>query len=48
LVSAGGRVLNVTASAPTIPAARERAYEAVGKIRMDGKYARTDIAKGIE
>lgn len=48
LVNAGGRVLNVSATAATIPEARERAYEAVGKIRMEGSYARTDIAKGIE
>jgi phosphoribosylamine--glycine ligase len=47
LVSAGGRVLNVSASAATIPAARERAYEAAGLIRMEGKYARSDIAKGV-
>jgi phosphoribosylamine---glycine ligase len=48
LVTAGGRVFNVSATAPTIAEARERAYEAVGKIRMHGKHARTDIAKGIE
>jgi len=47
LVSAGGRVLNVSALGPTIAAARDRAYEAVGAIQMEGKHARTDIAKGI-
>jgi phosphoribosylamine--glycine ligase len=47
LVSAGGRVLNVSALDATIPAARERAYAAVGKINMHNKYARTDIAEGI-
>lgn len=47
LVSAGGRVLNVSALGATIPAARERAYDAVEKIDMDGKHFRRDIAKGI-
>ena len=36
LVSTGGRVLNVSALGPTIPAARERAYEAVGRITDEG------------
>ena len=47
LISTGGRVLNVSALGKTIPLARERAYEAVGKIRMQDKYSRSDIAKGI-
>jgi phosphoribosylamine--glycine ligase len=47
LTSAGGRVLNVSALGPTIASARDRAYEAVGAIQMEGKHARTDIAKGI-
>jgi phosphoribosylamine--glycine ligase len=47
LVSTGGRVLNVSAPGTTIPAARERAYEAVGKIRMKDAYARSDIAGGV-
>jgi phosphoribosylamine--glycine ligase len=47
LVSAGGRVLNVSALAPTIPDARARAYEAVDRIRMKDKHARSDIAKGV-
>jgi len=47
LVSSGGRVLNVSAWGPTIAAARSRAYEAVGKIRMDGAYARSDIALNV-
>jgi phosphoribosylamine--glycine ligase len=47
LTSAGGRVLNVSALGPTITSARDRAYEAVGAIQMEGKHARTDIAKGI-
>ena len=44
LVTAGGRVLNVTARAPTIAAARERAYEGVGRISWPGMQFRTDIA----
>jgi phosphoribosylamine--glycine ligase len=44
LVTAGGRVLNVTALAPSIAAARERAYEAVKAISWPGMQYRTDIA----
>jgi phosphoribosylamine--glycine ligase len=44
LVTAGGRVLNVTAVAPTFAAARERVYEAVRKISFDGMFYRKDIA----
>jgi len=42
-VTSGGRVLAVTAVAPTFEAARERAYEGVGLIDFDGKFFRTDI-----
>jgi phosphoribosylamine---glycine ligase len=48
LVSTGGRVLNVSALGPTIAGARERVYEAVGRIRMKDMYARSDIAKGVQ
>jgi phosphoribosylamine--glycine ligase len=44
LVTAGGRVLNVTAIAPTLADARARAYEAVGKISWPGMQYRHDIA----
>ena len=44
LVTAGGRVLNVIARAPTIVAARARAYEGVGCISWPGMQFRTDIA----
>ena len=47
LVSAGGRVLSVSALGSSIAAARDRAYEAVGKIRMDGAHFRGDIARGL-
>jgi phosphoribosylamine-glycine ligase len=45
LVTAGGRVLNVTALAPTLAEARERAYEAVGHISFQGMQYRTDIGR---
>ena len=41
--TAGGRVLGVTAVAPTLPEAVARAYEAAGKIRFEGAHLRTDI-----
>ncbi len=44
LVTAGGRVLNVTGIGPTPAAARERAYGAADKIDFDGKQLRRDIA----
>lgn len=44
LVTAGGRVLNVTGTGPDLAAAREAAYEAADRIRFDGMQMRTDIA----
>jgi phosphoribosylamine--glycine ligase len=44
LVTTGGRVLDVTALAPTLREARQRAYEAVSKISFEGMFCRTDIA----
>jgi phosphoribosylamine---glycine ligase len=44
IVSAGGRVLAVTALGPTIASTRERAYEAVSRIHFDGCHYRRDIA----
>ncbi len=43
LVTAGGRVLDVTATAPTLREARDRAYEAITRIRFEGMQYRTDI-----
>jgi phosphoribosylamine--glycine ligase len=43
LVTAGGRVLGVTAAAPSLEAALTRAYEAMGRIHFDGIYYRHDI-----
>lgn len=42
-VTAGGRVLGVTASAPTLDAALGRAYDAMSEIHFDGMYYRRDI-----
>lgn len=44
VLSAGGRVLSVTATGKDLTAARERAYNALGRIRLDGSQHRTDIA----
>ncbi|HLF99276.1 MAG TPA: phosphoribosylamine--glycine ligase [Acidimicrobiia bacterium] len=44
IVTAGGRVLNVTALAPSIGEARQRAYDAIRRISWDGMHHRTDIA----
>ena len=45
LLSAGGRVLSVTATGPDLATARQRAYEGVAVIRLDGSHHRTDIAE---
>ncbi|WP_329167107.1 phosphoribosylamine--glycine ligase [Streptomyces sp. NBC_01387] len=44
VVSAGGRVLSVTATGADLAVARERAYTALGRVRLDGAQHRTDIA----
>ena len=46
LVTAGGRVLAVTATGSTLAQARERAYAGVARISIDGAHHRTDIAAG--
>jgi phosphoribosylamine--glycine ligase len=43
LLTAGGRVLGVTAAAPTLEEALARAYEAMALIHFDGIYYRRDI-----
>jgi phosphoribosylamine--glycine ligase len=45
LVSAGGRVLNCTATGPHLAAARDAAYALVGRIRLAESHHRTDIAE---
>ncbi len=48
LVTAGGRVLGVTALAEDLPAARAKAYAAVSAIHFEGAQFRGDIAvKGL-
>jgi phosphoribosylamine--glycine ligase len=44
IVTAGGRVLAITASGRTLAEARSRAYEAAARISFDGEHHRTDIA----
>ena len=46
LVAAGGRVLSVVALGSSVQTARERAYEAISRIHLDGGQYRTDIAAG--
>ena len=45
LLSAGGRVLNITALGDDIPDAIDRAYKAVGQISFEGAHYRTDIGR---
>jgi phosphoribosylamine--glycine ligase len=45
LVTAGGRVLTVVATAPSFDIAIARAYEAASKIHFDGMQFRRDIGK---
>jgi phosphoribosylamine--glycine ligase len=44
IITAGGRVLNVTGLGPTPAAARDRAYDAASRISFEGMQVRTDIA----
>jgi phosphoribosylamine--glycine ligase len=43
LVTSGGRVLGVSAAAPTLQEALDRAYQALGEIHFEGMYFRRDI-----
>jgi phosphoribosylamine--glycine ligase len=43
IVTAGGRVLTVVGSGIDFPEARQRAYEAVGRISFEGAHYRKDI-----
>jgi len=48
VVTNGGRVLGVTATAPTLRGAIETAYRGVGAVRFAGSFHRRDIgAKGV-
>jgi phosphoribosylamine---glycine ligase len=44
LVTAGGRVLDITAVGPDLASARQRAYQAVACLHWPGLHVRTDIA----
>jgi phosphoribosylamine--glycine ligase len=44
VVTSGGRVLGVCASAPALSAAQQRAYAAIERIHFDGMQFRRDIA----
>lgn len=48
IVTAGGRVLNVTALGGSVAEARAAAYAAAAEISFDGMQLRTDIAAGVE
>ncbi|MGH3384687.1 MAG: phosphoribosylamine--glycine ligase [Nocardioidaceae bacterium] len=47
LVTAGGRVLSVTAVGEDLDEARSRAYDGVHRIRFAGEHHRTDIAARV-
>jgi phosphoribosylamine--glycine ligase len=43
ILTAGGRVLGVTAAGDSLQQALDRAYQALGEISFDGIYSRKDI-----
>ena len=45
IVTAGGRVLNLTGLGPDAATARDRAYDAADAVNFDGKQMRRDIAE---
>ena len=45
LLSAGGRVLGVTATASTLKEAVDKAYELTAKVKFDNGFCRSDIGK---
>ena len=48
VVTNGGRVLGITATAPTLKEARDKAYEATKLIGFENKYMRNDIGMSID
>jgi len=46
VVTAGGRILTVVATAATLSEAREKAYRNVERIRFQGVHYRRDIGAG--
>ena len=47
LIATGGRVLNVVATGSDFADARSRAYDAIGRISLDGAHYRHDIAARV-
>jgi phosphoribosylamine--glycine ligase len=47
-VATGGRVLGVVARGAGIASARDAAYEAIGRVRLEGSFYRTDIAAEVD
>lgn len=47
LVATGGRVLNVVAVGADFAAARAQAYDAIGRITLDGSHFRSDIGARV-
>ena len=47
LLATGGRVLSVVATASDFAAARAQAYDAIGRITLEGSHFRTDIAARV-
>lgn len=48
VVTNGGRVLGITATAPTLKEARDKAYEATKLVEFENKYMRNDIGMSID
>jgi phosphoribosylamine--glycine ligase len=49
LLTSGGRVLGITATAPTLDGALAKAYTGVERVHFDAMHYRTDIgAKGLD
>jgi phosphoribosylamine--glycine ligase len=48
IVTSGGRVLGVTAAAPSLEGALQLVYEAAGKIRFEGMHYRRDIGRQMD
>ena len=45
-VVSGGRVLHIVAGGATVDEARERAYAGAEAVQFEGKFYRSDIARG--
>ena len=48
VVTIGGRILSVTGTGPTVAAARDAAYRAVGLVSFEGARFRSDIAAAVD